>query len=111
MVSTPQNISLIDVKKAIDMWSRVQVPILGLVENMSFLRNPLDQSRIQLFPQGELDVYLDSKMIPKLGEIPFHPHVSLASEAGVPIVESHPQSEEAQIFFQVADRVAQSLKD
>lgn len=109
MVSTPQNISLIDVKKAVDMWSRVQVPILGLVENMSYLRNPIDQSRIQLFPKGELDAYLDSKTIPKLGEIPFHPHVSLACEAGVPIVESHPQSEEAQIFFRIADSLAQGL--
>jgi ATP-binding protein involved in chromosome partitioning len=108
IVSTPQNIALIDAKKAIDMWARVAVPILGLVENMSYLLTP-NGEKMQLFPRGEMDQYLDAKKIPKLGEVPFNPNVSLASEAGIPIVESHPQSAEAQAFFGVAEKIRAKL--
>ena len=104
-VTTPQNVALTDVKKAIDMWTRVGVPVLGMVENMSYMLNPSTQERIQLFPKGELDAYLDQKRIPKLIEIPFHPHVSLGSEAGVPIVESHATSAEAVAFFALAEKI------
>ncbi len=107
IVSTPQNISLIDVKRAIDMWDRVQVPILGLVENMSYMLNPVNGEKIQMFPKGELHSYMDSKNISLLGEVPFNPSVGLACEAGVPIVESHPQSMEAQSFFKIAEKLAQ----
>jgi ATP-binding protein involved in chromosome partitioning len=104
-VCTPQNVALLDVKKSIDMWSRVGVPMLGMVENMAYMIAPGSGERIQLFPKGEMDAYLDSKKIPKLGAIPFNPNVSLGSEAGVPIVESHPTSTEAQEFFKIADLV------
>lgn len=105
MVSTPQNVSLVDVKKAVDMWNRVGTPILGMIENMSYMLNPVNNERIQLFPKGELNAYIDSKGIEKLGEIPFHPALSLGSEAGVPIVESHPNSVEGQMFFAIAERL------
>ncbi len=109
VVSTPQNIALIDAKKAIDMWSRVAVPILGVVENMSYMLAPGSGERIQLFPKGELDQYLDAKKLQKLGEIPFNPHVSLSSEAGIPIVESNPDSAEARAFFSVATQLRAKL--
>jgi ATP-binding protein involved in chromosome partitioning len=109
VVSTPQNIALIDAKKAIDMFERTQIPILGLVENMAYMLNPSTQERMQLFPKGEMDAFLDSKKIPKLGEIPFHPNVSLASEAGVPIVESNPKSEEAKVFEAIAEKIILSV--
>jgi ATP-binding protein involved in chromosome partitioning len=105
VVSTPQNMSLIDVKRAIDMWERVNVPILGLVENMSFMINPANGEKIQMFPKGELRSYLDSKKLRLLGEIPFNPSVGLACEAGVPIVESHPQGAEALSFFELASKI------
>jgi len=104
-VSTPQNIALVDVKRALDMWTRTGVPILGVIENMSYMLNPTNGEKIQLFPQGELRQYLDAKKIPLLGEVPFHPSVSVASEAGVPIVESNPQGTEAQAFMKIADAV------
>ncbi|PIS11768.1 MAG: ATP-binding protein [Bdellovibrio sp. CG10_big_fil_rev_8_21_14_0_10_47_8] len=105
IVSTPQNVALVDAKKAIDMWSRVAVPILGMVENMSYMLAPGTQEKIQLFPKGEMNQYLDAKKIPKLGEVPFNPAVSLAGEAGIPVVESHPSSAEATVFFQMADQI------
>jgi len=106
-VSTPQNIALIDVKKAIDMWNRTAVPVIGMVENMSYMLNPANGEKIQLYPKGEMGQYLDSKKIPLLGEIPFHPSVSLGSEAGVPIVESNPSSIEAKEFFKIANTLAE----
>lgn len=108
LVSTPQNIALIDAKKALDMWKRVGVPVLGLVENMSYLQNS-DGTRTQLFPKGELDGYLDSQKIPKLGEVPFNPSVSLGSEAGIPVVESHTQGTEAKAFLEIAETIRQKL--
>jgi len=107
-VSTPQNIALIDVKKAIDMWNRVGVRQLGMVENMSYLLSA-NGDKIQLFPKGEMNSYLDSKKITKLAEIPFNPAVSLGSEAGVPIVESQSNSQEAQAFFALAEKVSELL--
>ncbi len=107
VVSTPQNISLTDVKRAIDMWERVQVPILGVVENMSYMINPATQEKIQMFPKGELRSYIDSKNIPLLGEIPFNPNVGLACEAGIPIVESHQDSAEAQAFLKAASALTE----
>lgn len=109
VVSTPQNIALIDAKKAIDMWGRVAVPILGMVENMAYMLNPSTNEKIQLFPKGEIDAYLDAKKIAKLGEVPFNPSVSLASEAGVPIVESNPQGAEAKAFFDIAAKIQKTL--
>ncbi|MBX2987127.1 MAG: Mrp/NBP35 family ATP-binding protein [Bdellovibrionaceae bacterium] len=105
IVSTPQNIALADVKKAVDMWQRTGVPLLGLVENMAWMRNPANNEKIQLFPRGEMDSYLDAKGLPKLVQVPFDPSVGLAGEAGVPVVESHPQGEEAKAFFTLAERV------
>lgn len=107
LVSTPQNISLIDVKKAVDMWQRVNVPILGVVENMSYWLNPETSEKIQMFPKGDLNSYMESKKIPMLGEVPFHPSVGLASEAGVPIVESSTDSLESQEFLKVAQFLIQ----
>jgi ATP-binding protein involved in chromosome partitioning len=106
IVTTPQNISLIDAKKAIDMFERTGVKIAGVVENMSYMLNPLNGERIQLFPKGELNSYLDAKNITKLVEVPFNQSVSLGSEAGVPIVESNASGAEAQCFNQLADQLA-----
>lgn len=106
IVTTPQNISLIDAKKAIDMFERTGVKIAGVVENMSYMLNPINQEKIQLFPKGDLEAFLDSKKISKLSEIPFNPSVSLGSEAGVPIVESHSSSPEALAFKSLAEKLS-----
>lgn len=105
VVTTPQNISLIDAKKAIDMFERTGVKISGVVENMSFMLNPANGEKMQLFPKGELNSYLESKKIPKLAEIPFNPSVSMGSEAGIPIVESNSSGVEAQCFHQLAKKL------
>lgn len=100
-VSTPQDVALSDVKKAIDMWSRVGTPVLGVIENMSYFVAPTGE-RIQLFPKGSIDKYLEEKGILKLGEIPFNPTVGLGGEAGIPVVQSQPDSAESQAFRSAA---------
>lgn len=107
MVSTPQNISLIDVKKAVDMFERLQIKILGMVENMSYFLNPSTNEKIQLFPKGDLAQFAKQKNIALLAEVPMHPNVGLGGEAGVPVVESSPESAEAQAFFELARKVAE----
>ncbi len=101
VVSTPQNMSLADAKKAIDMFKRINAKLLGVVENMSHLRVDGQSEPVQLFPKGELDKYLEANDITKLAEIPFHPHVGLASESGLPFVETYPDSPEAEAFEKI----------
>jgi ATP-binding protein involved in chromosome partitioning len=109
MVSTPQNVSLTDVKRAVDMFNRVGIRLLGMVENMSYMLNPANGEKMQLFPKGELDAYMKSQNIPKIGEVPFNPSVGMACEAGVPIVEGNKSSVEAQEFLRIADRLRELL--
>ena len=107
-VSTPQNVSLTDVKKAIDMWARVQVPVIGIVENMSWFIPPGSTERLQLFPKGQIDSCLDERGLAKLGEIPFTQAVGVGGEAGIPVVQSAPESEEARAFRAVAGRIVEA---
>jgi ATP-binding protein involved in chromosome partitioning len=109
VVSTPQNVSFIDVKKALDMWNRVGVRILGIVENMAYMINPVNQEKIQLFPKGELENFIQKKDIRKLASIPFNPAVGLSCEAGVPVTESHSQSPEAKEFCKLAEQIVHVL--
>ena len=107
VVTTPQNISLIDAKKAIDMFERTGVKISGIVENMSYMLNTATGEKIQLFPKGELNSYLDSKKLTKLAEIPFNPSVSMGSEAGIPIAESNTSGVEGQCFAELAKKISE----
>jgi len=103
VVTTPQNISLIDVKKAVDMFERVGVPVTGFVENMSYLTHPATQEKIQLFPKGDLDQFLSERKLKKLGELSFNPQVGLSCEAGIPFISSHPTTRESDQFYRIAE--------
>jgi ATP-binding protein involved in chromosome partitioning len=113
VVSTPQNISLTDVKKAVDMFERSGVPILGVIENMSYFVNPVNGDKIQLFPRGELDQYLDQKNIIKIGEIPFNPKIAQACETGVPILNQNQQDQtqtEVKEFYDICEHLVDMLE-
>ena len=105
VVCTPQNIALVDAKKALNMLEQLKIPKWGLVENMSSFKMNPDDEPIDLFPRGQLDVYLKSNNIEKLSTIPFHPHVGLSCESGVPFLESEPESEVGKSFLQLAEVV------
>jgi ATP-binding protein involved in chromosome partitioning len=101
-VTTPQDVALSDVKKAIDMWTRLNIPILGVIENMAWYLPDGAKERVQLFPKGSIDSWLKEKSIAKLGEIPFNPKVGLSGEAGIPVVQTHPDSDAALAFLAIA---------
>jgi len=104
VVCTPQNVALADAKKAIDMFERTNVPLMGVVENMAFLKTA-DGQQVQLFPRGELDAFLDRQKIPKLGQIPFYTEIGMGAEAGVPVSESHAGGEQGKVFEELAAKV------
>lgn len=104
IVSTPQNVSLADAKKAFDMFEQVKIPVMGLVENMSSFTPPGSTEKISLFPKGELDTYLKAKDYKKLSELPFHPNVGLGGEAGIPIIESDKKGDIAKAFTELAQQ-------
>jgi ATP-binding protein involved in chromosome partitioning len=104
-VCTPQNLAFVDAKKAIDMFDQINVPHFGAVENMAYFKQTPESQAVALFPRGEMSAYLEENKIEKLAEIPFHPSVGLSGEAGIPVVDSTPDSEEGQAFAELAKKV------
>jgi ATP-binding protein involved in chromosome partitioning len=100
VVCTPQNIALADAKKAMDMFERINIPLLGVVENMSGLQTSSGEV-LQLFPRGDLDTYLRVKGIEKLAQLPFHPAIGQSCEAGVPYLESEDDANYTELARQV----------
>lgn len=110
VVSTPQNLALLDAKKAVDMFSRINVPLLGVIENMSSFTPPGSSEPIDLFPRGDLDQFLEMNSIKKLGVIPFQPSIGLSSEAGIPSMQGESDIEEMSGFKQAAEQLIANLK-
>lgn len=109
VISTPQNLSLTDTRKALNMFHQIQIPVIGVVENMSYYLLPGGQ-KMDLFPRGQIDIYLKEKKVEKLTAIPFHPLVGLSCEAGVPFLESGSESEEGKAIFLLAKKVRSYLQ-
>ena len=111
IVTTPQQVALADVRKSISMFQRLRVPILGIVENMSYYIDPQSQSRSYIFGQGGGRALSDELTLPFLGEIPLDPAVCAGGDAGEPVFLSHPKSELAEAFRQIghnmSDRITQ----
>ncbi len=106
VVTTPQEMSLIDVRKAVDMFRRVKVPILGVIENMSTFVCPSCATETAIFDRGGGERAAKEWGLRFLGGIPIDPRVRAAGDAGVPVVVTHPESEPARAFRRVAREVA-----
>ncbi|MDZ4676404.1 MAG: Mrp/NBP35 family ATP-binding protein [Oligoflexia bacterium] len=87
IVSTPQDMALIDVRRCVDMFKRVNTPILGLIENMSSFECPHCHKESEMFKPGELHQFCDKENIPILAKIPFNTKIGEASETGKPFDE------------------------
>ncbi|HXJ19159.1 MAG TPA: iron-sulfur cluster carrier protein ApbC [Polyangia bacterium] len=109
MVSTPQEVSVIDVEKALSMWQRVEVPVLGLVENMSGFVCPSCGHHEEIFLRGGGRKLAERAGIKFLGEIPLQGSISAAGDAGTPVVIRDPQSKVAEIFIGLARQIACAL--
>jgi len=109
IVSTPQDIALIDARKGIAMFEKTQVPVLGIVENMSMFICPHCGHEAHIFGHGGARAEAEKMNAPFLGEVPLVPRIRETSDAGTPVVASHPNSEEAQAFLAIASQVAQKI--
>lgn len=109
IVTTPQEVALQDVAKSIAMFRKVNVPIAGLVENMSTFICPHCRKPTEIFAKGGGQRAAEEMKIPFLGEIPLQPEVSAGSDSGHPIVLTHPDSAAARAFAEVARRLAGQL--
>jgi ATP-binding protein involved in chromosome partitioning len=109
MVTTPQEVSIIDVEKALAMWTRVEVPVLGLVENMSGFVCPSCGHHEEIFLRGGGRKLAERAGIKFLAEVPLEPAVSRAGDDGTPVVIRDPKSKVAEIFARLASDVACQL--
>jgi len=110
IVSTPQDIALIDAKKGITMFKKTQVPILGVIENMSVFTCPDCGSSHAIFGHGGARETAEKLGVPFLGEIPLVPRIRETSDAGQPISVSVPDGPEAKAFLDIAKKVAAALE-
>lgn len=109
IVSTPQDIALIDSRKGIAMFEKVNVPIFGLVENMSTFVCPGCGERSDIFGHGGVREAAAELGIEFLGEIPLEVSIRAASDAGTPIVIGAPESEEAACYGRILDRLIEKI--
>jgi ATP-binding protein involved in chromosome partitioning len=105
IVSTPQDIALLDARKGLNMFRRVDVPVLGIIENMSYFCCPNCGHRTDIFSHGGAKREAESLGMEFLGEIPLDIAIRETSDEGQPIVMSQPDSEHAKVYRQIAARV------
>jgi ATP-binding protein involved in chromosome partitioning len=110
IVSTPQDLALIDARRGIAMFRRVNVPVLGIVENMSTFICPHCGTRSDIFGHGGARAEADRLGVPFLGEVPLDMAIREKSDSGQPVVASSPDSTHAQIYRDIAARVRDGLQ-
>jgi ATP-binding protein involved in chromosome partitioning len=109
IVSTPQDLALIDARKGLNMFRKVDVPVLGIIENMSYFLCPKCGERSDIFGHGGARAEADKLELPFLGEVPLHMDIRATSDAGTPIVAVDPNSPHAGIFRDIAARAWQQI--
>ena len=109
IVSTPQDLALIDARKGLNMFLKVNVPVLGLIENMSHFICPSCGERSDIFGHGGAKAEAAKLGMPFLGEVPLQMAIRKTSDEGTPIVASAPDSEQAKRYLAIADQLMASL--
>lgn len=110
VVSTPQNLSLVDARKAFDMFDQIRIPVIAYVENMSYLKVPGSEQRLQLFPKGQSDIFLKNKSDLKKFELPFETELGMACETGIPLNQMNSGHSISEIFNNMADFVVKKTE-
>jgi len=109
IVSTPQDLALIDARKGLNMFKKVDVPLLGIVENMSYFIAPDTGKRYDIFGHGGARAEAARLDVPFLGEVPIEMTIRENSDAGTPVVVSDPKGNAAQAYLAIADGVLEGL--
>jgi ATP-binding protein involved in chromosome partitioning len=110
IISTPQDLSLIDARRGLAMFRKVNVPVLGIVENMSYFQCPECGTRSDIFGHGGARHEAERLGVPFLGEIPLHMSIRATSDSGNPVVASEPDGPHAAIYRAIGTLVRDQLQ-
>ncbi len=110
IVSTPQDLALIDARKGLNMFRKVDVPLLGIVENMSYFIAPDTGKRYDIFGHGGARKEAERLGVPFLGEVPLTMNIRETSDAGQPVVVSEPKGPQAAIYRGIAGKVWERMQ-
>lgn len=109
IVSTPQDVAFLDAKKAISMFCAVNVPILGVIENMSSFICPKCKEETPIFGHGGVFEAARAMNLPFLGEIPIDLQIRIAGDSGAPIAAARPDSPQGRVFRDIAEKIKSAL--
>jgi ATP-binding protein involved in chromosome partitioning len=110
IVTTPQEVSLLDSRKGLAMFQKVHVPVLGIVENMSSFLCPHCKERTDIFSHGGGQAAAKTLGVPFLGEVPIDLAIRVGGDEGRPVVDAHPDSPQADAFGKIASAVIEQVK-
>jgi ATP-binding protein involved in chromosome partitioning len=110
IISTPQDLSLIDARRGLAMFRKVNVPVLGIVENMSYFQCPHCGTKSDIFGHGGARHEAERLGVPFLGEVPLHMAIRATSDSGTPVVVSEPDGPHAAIYRAIGAKVRDQLK-
>ncbi len=110
IVSTPQDLALIDARKGLNMFNKVEVPVLGIVENMSYFIAPDTGNRYDIFGHGGARDEAERIGVPFLGEVPLTIAIRETSDAGTPVVVSDPEGPQARVYREIAGNVWEQVQ-
>jgi len=109
IVTTPQDVSLIDARKGLAMFQKVNVPVLGIIENMSYYLCPKCGNREEIFKHGGGEKTAKQLHVPFLGEIPLDARIAIGGDSGRPIVAGEPDSAVTAAYMRLAESVRSQL--
>ena len=109
LVTTPQDLSLLDASRSLGLFREANVPIVGVVENMSYLHCPHCNERIEVFHRSGTHWGIENEGLPLLGRIPMDINISKGIDAGHPLLEATPDAKEAAAFREIATAILQTF--
>ena len=110
IVTTPQDLALLDSRKAVNFAKRLNMPVLGIVENMSGFVCPHCGKKTDLFKTGGGEKAAKEMNVPFLGKIPFEPEIVTTGDEGKPFIQKHSETQTSQIFNQIVERLIEKLE-
>ncbi len=110
IVSTPQDVALLDAVKGVKMFRQVNVPIMGIIENMSYFECPHCKEHTNIFSNGGVQRECEKLETKLLGEIPLDLQIRVGGDEGIPIVEGKPESAQSMAFLDIAEKIKAQLE-
>ncbi|MBL4741052.1 MAG: Mrp/NBP35 family ATP-binding protein, partial [Sneathiella sp.] len=110
IISTPQDIALIDARKGLNMFKKTDIPVFGIIENMSYFHCPSCGERSDIFGHGGAKETAEELGVDFLGEVPLHMDIRKTSDAGTPITATEPESAHAVIYKELASKIQDKIE-